>query len=440
MEGIVVMPSPERGREFVLPLSMGGIMIRSVVQTGNQLVTEITREPADCIFLPETLHDGSADMWLAKVAAVAQRRPLVIVLVYGVEASEAIRERVRSAYGPGVEVVAAGARNAEDVAAEAARVMERLARLMADQDRDAFQRLSQPVPSGTVPQPARKNGAMAMVGTSGGVGTSTLAANMGAYAAMAGQRVLLVDAQFTTTGSLLYYLGTEPDDQNYGMHHLRWNHMSSQNGQRTAGGVEIVERLQEVRLRNVRHAELRVLHVPAILEHMSGTPVEQVTWAIQTLERSFDLVLVDCGSGIGSPRSQKLLEAASQVLIVTGGWGASVHTLVRTLTAMDGRPLGGLSRDKVFLLLREMSEGVYGTKTVSAAANMPVYGRIPEEPLIRRAETRLGMRLPLVVEQPESPYSQSIAQVAYALGAVGHVEAAAQVGTGRSWWPRRKSK
>lgn len=440
MEGIVAMPSPERGREFVLPLSMGGIMIRSIVHTGSQLVAELSRESTDCIFLPETLHDGSADLWLARVAAATQQRPLAIVLVYGVEASETVRERARGAYGPGVEVVAAGARNVEEVAAEAARVLERLVRLMADQDREAYQRLSQPVPSGAVPQPVRKNGAMAFVGTSGGVGTSTLVANFGAYAAMAGHRVLLVDAQFSTTGSLLYCLGAEPDDHNFGMHQLRWNHMSAQNAQREGAGGDIVHRLQEVRIRNVRHAEIRVLHVPAILDHMAGIPIEQVTWAIQSLERAFDLVLVDCGSGIGNPRPMKLLETASQVLMVAGGWGASVHTLVRMLTALEQRQAGGLSKDRIFLLLRELSEGVYGTKTVSAAAGMPVYGRIPEEPLIRKGETRLGMRLPVVVEQPESAYSKSVAQVAYALGAVAQVESVSATAQGRSWWARKKSK
>lgn len=434
MEGIVVMPSPEKGREFVLPLSMGGIQVRSIVQTGNQLITEISREPADCIVLTESLHDGLADMWLAKVAAVCQRRPLAVVLVYGVESSEAVRERSRSAYGPGVEVVAAGTRGAEDVAGEVARVIERLSRLLADQDRDAFERLSQPVAPASIPQPVRKSGALAFFGASGGVGTSTLVANLGVYAAMAGQRVLLIDAHFHTTGSLLYCLGTEPDDHNHGIHHLRWTHMSSQGVQRDANAAGIIHHLSDVRIRNVRHAELRVLHVPAILEYMTNTPVEQVVWAVQSLERSYDLVLMDCGTGVGDARSLKLLEMASQALIVAGGWGASVHTLVRILQALEGRPGSTISKERIFLLLRELPEGVYGSRTVSSAANMPIYGRIPDEPLVRKAETRLGLRVPAVVEHPDSPYARNIAQIAYALGAVSPVESTGREAQVRSRW------
>jgi MinD-like ATPase involved in chromosome partitioning or flagellar assembly len=441
MEAILVMPSSERGRDFVLPLSLGGIRVRTVVQTGNQLVAEMSRETAECIFLPETLSDGPAEMWLSKVAAVSQRRPLAVVLVYGVEAREAVRERARTAYGPGVEVVAAGARNSEDVAGEASRVLDRLSRAMAEQDRDAYERLRQPVAPGTVPQPMRKSGSLAFLGASGGVGTSTLVANLAAYAAMAGQKVLLVDAQFHTAGSLLHYLGVDPDEQNFGIHHLRWSHASAQGAVRDSMTDDLTRRLEEVRFRSVRHADIRVLHVPAILEQMANGSVEQVTWAIQTLERSFDLVLVDCGSGLGDGRTLKLLEQASQVFFVVGGWGASVQALVRNLSALSTRKDTAISAERLYLLLREMGEGVYGARTVSSAANMPIYGRLPEEPLIRKADSRLGMRIPVVVDAPDSAYAQGISQVAYALGIVGSGDAQAHTVDGKKgWFGRRLSK
>jgi MinD-like ATPase involved in chromosome partitioning or flagellar assembly len=432
MEAILAIPSPDRGRDFVLPLSLGGVRVRAVVQSGNQLVAEVGREPADLVLLPETLPDGPAEVWLAKVAAVAVRRPVAVVLIYGVEAGEAVRERVRAAYGPSADVVAAGARPVDEVASEAARVADRLAGLLAEQDKDAYVRLKQPVPPGTVPQPVRTGGAVILVGASGGVGTSTLAANLAAYAAMAGQRVLVVDAQFATAGGLAHHFGVEPDDQNHGLHHLKWGFMSSSGSAREALADEVTRRLEPVRFRGVRHAEISLLGVPAIMEQMTGLPVEQVLWGMQVLERQYDLVLVDCGAGIGSARTLKLVEQAGRTLLVAGGWGAGVAALARGLAAMEGKP----GMDRLFLLLREAGDSAYGARTVRSLVNLPIYGRVPEEPLLRKQDTRLGMRLPLVVEQPESAYGRAVAELAFALGLAGKADAAAagqQAGGKRGW-------
>ena len=435
MEAILAMPSADRGRDLFLPLSLGGVRVRALVQSGNQLIAELQREPADVIFLPEALPDGPAEMWLSKAAAIATRRPLAVVLVYGVEASEQVRERVRAAYGPAVEVVAAGARNAGDIAAELARVVDRSARLVAEQDRDAYERLRQPVPPGTVPQPVRKSGPLIFVGMSGGVGTSSLVTNLGAYTAMAGQRVLIVDAQFATAGSIMHFLGTQPDEEQHGMHHLRWAFMSANGAVRDSAADELMRRLDEVRIRNVRHAEIRVLSVPAILDQMTSLPAEHLTWALQVLERHFDVILVDAGTGLGSDRTQRLLETGGRILLLAGGWGASVQSLVRGVMALESKAEAAGIRERLCLLLREAGEGAYGSRTVSGSANMPVFGRVPEEPLLKKADSRLGMRSPLVTEAPESPYAQSVSHLAFALGLTGAAEAVGKpAGSRRSWF------
>lgn len=421
MEAVLAMPSPDRGREYVLPLSLCGIRVRAVVQSGNQLVAELGREPADCVLLPETLPDGPAEMWLTRAAAVCTRRPLAVVLVYGVDGSEAVRERVRTAYGPAADAVAAGARSSEDVAAEAARVLERISRLMAEQDVDAFERLRQPVAPGVVPQPVRKGGAVALLGASGGVGTSTAVANLAAYAAMAGQRVLVVDAHFATGGTTLYHLGMEPDDHNAGMHHLRWSHTSQNGAVRESMAEELVKYLADAKLRGIRHAEIKVLHVPAVPEQMASIPADHVLWAMQVLERNFDLTLLDCGTGLGDGRTQKLLEQAGRIFLVAGGWGSSVSALVRTLASMENRP----ERERLFLLLRE-AEGAYGSRTVRSLAGLPIFGRLPEEPLLRKLEARLGARIPVAVDAPDSPYGKAIAGLAFSLGLTDGVEGKGQ--------------
>lgn len=418
MEAVLVMPSSDRGREYVLPLSLSGVRVRMVVQTGNQLVAELGREPAECILLPEMLPDGPAELWLAKVAASCPQRPLAVVLDHSVIATESVREKVRSTYGPSVEVVAAGARNVQEVAAETARVLDRLGRLVAEQDRDAFERLRQPVDPGKVPQPVHRGGPVAFLGASGGVGTSTLVTNLATYVAMAGQKVLVIDAHFATAGSILHFFGAQPDEQNYGIHHLRWSHLGSGGAVRDGMSDELIQRLQEVRLRKVRHADLRVLGVPAILDAMVNCAAEQILWAVQVLSRHFDVVLMDCGSGFGNSRAQQLLDSAGRIYLVAGGWGTGVQSLVRGVSAMEGKE----QMDRLFILLREGTDGAFGVRTVRSMVNMPVYGRVPDEPLLRKADSRLGIGLPVVAEHPGSSYGKSVAELAYALGLVDPVE------------------
>lgn len=432
MEAILVMPSPDRGREFVLPLSLSGIRVRTVIQSGAQLMTELQREPAECIILPELLPDGPAEHWLAQVAAGGARRPVGVVLIYGVDGAEAVRERVRAAYGPTVDVVQAGARPADDVARDAGQLLERTVRLMADQDREAHERLRQPAAPSPVPQPVRRTGAIAFVGIAGGVGTSTLVANLAAHAALRGQKVLVVDAQFATGGSVMHYLGGLADEATKGLHHLRWNYMTATAAaaQRETTAAELLTRADEVRIAGARHGDLRVMQVPAILDQMLNMPAEQVVWGIRTLEETVDLLLVDCGSGLGDPRTRKILEAATRIMVVAGGWGGSVHALARGLSALDDQSDRANLRQRCFLLLREGSEGAYGARTVSSTVRMPIYGRVPDDPLVRRADGKLGARVPLVAEAADSAYAKSIAQVAFALGISGEIAGAAG-GSGR---------
>jgi MinD-like ATPase involved in chromosome partitioning or flagellar assembly len=410
MEALLAIASPDKGRELVLPLSLGGIRVRQVVYSGHQLVAEASREPVDAILIAESLPDGPADLWLAKLASGPARRPVALVLLYGLEGGEAVRERCRGAFGPAVEVIPAGARAVHETAAEAARLLDRLSRLLAEQDQDAHERLRQPIPSAQIPQPVRKGGALALLGASGGVGTSALVANLGLLVAMAGERVLLVDAQFGTAGSLAHFLGVQPDEAQKGLHHLKWGHVSGREG----SPEEVLTRTEEVRLRAVRHAELRLLHAPATLDAMLNLPGEQVLWGMQTLERSFDLILIDLGTGLGSPRTLKILEAASRILLLAGGWGASVQSAARILTALEGRP----ELDRLFLLLRETGEGVWGARTVRSVVSQPIYGRLPEEPLLQKADGRLGASVPPIAEAPDSPYSSAVSALAASLGLV----------------------
>lgn len=433
MEAILAMPSPDRAREYVLPLSLAGVQVRAIAHTGHQLLAEVGREPADCLILTEELPDGPAEVWLARIASHDPRRPPVAVLAYGAD-REALRERVRAAYGLTAEVVVAGDRPAADVAAEAAQVLAGLVRVAVDQDREAVRRLSQPAGPGVVPQPVRRSGAVALVGASGGVGTSTLAANLAALAAMAGHRVLLVDAQLATGASSLHLFGADPDEDRRGMQHLRWAHLGAQGAARDDVAGEVLGRLVPVQLRSVRHADLRLLHVPAGAGPMAAVAPETVAWAVQVLEGRFDLVLLDLGSGLGDPRTQRLLAAASRAYVVVGAWGTSVHALARAL-AGEGVP----ARDRLHLLVREAPASAYGARAVQAAAGMPISGRIPDDPGVRQRDLALGLRPLPVVADPDGPYARAVAHLAYALGLVeasGQPAARPARGLLGRWWQR----
>lgn len=247
----------------------------------------------------------------------------------------------------------------------------------------------------------RRSGALtiALLGSTGGVGTSTLTANLAALVSNAGGKVLVIDAGFTTGLSQAYLLGAQPDEAVRGLHHLRWGFLSGRPG--TAAEVEPW----------LDHGKgIALLQLPSILDAIWNLPAEQILWGVRALEPSVDLTLFDLGTGIGSPRTLALIEAVSQTLLVVGGWGASVQGASRLLRAMEGRP------EQLAILLRTEEGSAWGARSVSRILGRPVYAQIPTEPLLVQADRHERAPPSMISQAPDSPYAMAVRSLAVKTG------------------------
>jgi len=427
VEIVLAVPAVDRARDLAVALATVGVDARMVCGTGAELHAYLGREPAEGVVLVEELPDGLAEEWLRRVAALPVPRPAAVVLVYRTDNTEQVRERVRAVYGLAAEVVAAGARPGVEVAREVADVLQRLRAVAMEQEREAHQRLSRPVPGAPVPV-AQPGGVLAFAGVTGGVGVSTLVANLAAVAAAAGHRVLVVDAQFGTGGSLLFHLGARQADGPGAPDVRRLYHEYTlhqrQEGRGSGVTGDLVGLLREVvipiTLQRVRHAPLGVVQVPADPEVRAQTPAELVLWVVQGLmaSRDWDVALMDCGSSLGDPRVRRLLQSAREVFLLGSNRGSSVHGLIRTVSLLGSLEL----RTPPMLLLRVHEASMYTEAQVNrflrqAAPGMAtIYGTVPQAQELEQRENRLLEEPPLAVVVPEAAYSMAVRRLAVKLG------------------------
>lgn len=433
VEALLVIGSAQKGRELILPLSLGGVRVRKVLSAGDQLVAELRLAPVEVLLMAESLPDGPAEQWLKQVAALPGR-PLVLLLLYGIEPVAVVQERCRAIYGPWLEVLPAGALPPQQLAGQAAQRLERLREERLAQANEPAglpspevvgpQESAAPVPSsGTAPpviEPVarlpsptasrlalvRRPGALslALLGATGGVGTSTLTANLAALVSSAGGRVLVVDAAFTTGLSQAYLLGAQSDEAVRGLHHLRWGYLSGRPGT----PAEVAPWFDYGK-------EIALLQLPPILDAIWNLPAEQILWGARAMETAVDLILFDLGTGIGSPRTLALIQAASQTLLLVSGSGAGLQGASRLLRALEERP----ERDRLAILLRAEEGGV---GRAGKELGLPIYAHVPTEPQLVAAGGQGRAPPPLVLEAPNSPYALAVRSLAAKIGLIADQE------------------
>lgn len=421
MEIILAMPALDRAQELMVALTMQGVNVRALCGTGAELTGHVAREPVDGVVLVEDLPDGSADLHLRRLLTLPGERPVAAVLAYRTEGRDALREQLRRTYGLATEIVMAGTRRGTDLASELSNVLDQLQRTVRNQERAAHERLSQPVADGAVPRAMLTHGIRAFVGVSGGVGTSTLVANLAAVAARAGFRVLLVDVQLSTGASLLYHLGARYLDgpEAPGIHQLRHDFEAHRGGAATAAADRAREVTIAVSMSGIRHPPIRVLQVPQEPQNRASISPDLILWATQVLidSREYDAVLMDCGTGLGDPRGQHLLRAAADVFLVAMNRGAAINTLLKAAAMAGGLELQGLPH----LLLRMQAGSVYTERYVHRVTRIMVAGAFPQERLLDEREGQQHEQPPLTVTNPDLPYARAVESLALKLGLTDQV-------------------
>ena len=231
---------------------------------------------------------------------------------------------------------------------------------------------------------------IAVTSGKGGVGKTHVAANLAVLAARAGRRVLLVDADLGLANADLV-LGVEPAAH---VGHLLDGTASAEDvlapgpyGLSILGASSGIQELTELD----DHDKLRLVT------------------ALDALDHRFDLVLVDCGAGIGD-NVVFFAGAAQEALLVVSPEPTSLsdaYATVKVLSATARVPRFGVVANQaadfqgrdVFRRLTQI------TGRFLASAQVSYLGSIPRDESVPRA---LHCRRPLVELFPRAPASRAL--------------------------------
>lgn len=220
----------------------------------------------------------------------------------------------------------------------------------------------------------------------GGVGVTTLAANLGATQAhKGGGEVCLVDL-CSSSGHLALHFGRRPEPD--------WSLLL----QRDSIDFDTVEPLLLQPAPNLR--VLASPMVPLIEKELSRPDTSAL---LEVLRQRFSLTIVDAPSTLNCA-SAAALEAASDAWLVVTADPASIQTTLGTIRALGERTT------RLTLILNHVSPARQIAKeTVERVLNHPVDGLVPFDPRQARA---LGRGTPLAMMNPGAPLAQAVERLA----------------------------
>lgn len=226
-----------------------------------------------------------------------------------------------------------------------------------------------------------------MTAGKGGVGKTTLTANLGVALTSMGFKTCVLDANFTAP-DLAIHFGLNPDA-------TLWDVLK---------GEEPIEN--------------------AIYEHDCGlhlipgsTGVEKFKKDVyKRLERKtrglkYDFLLIDTPPGLGSDAVAALIPAEEVVIVTNPEW-TSLSNAYRMYHAARG-----LEKQIVGLVMNRQMVHEYepGSEMVKKFTGMDVVGQVPEDVRVRKS---IAVQSPLMLSYPESQAAEEMEQIAAMLGGI----------------------
>jgi len=230
---------------------------------------------------------------------------------------------------------------------------------------------------------------MAILGGKGGVGKSTLTANLGIAMADFGANVIAIDANLTTP-NLGMHLGIPLYPKT--MHDV------------LKGRVAITDAIY-------RHSSgLRVIPAGISLEDLRGVDPKELSTHLLDLVGIVDHILLDASAGLGR-EAIAAQESADETLLITTPDMPSVTDALKA--SKIGEQLGtrtlGVVVNRITGRKHEMTYD-----EIATMIDARIVAEIPEDPVVAEA---IAARTPIVHHRPRSPAAQEIKRLAaYILG------------------------
>lgn len=351
-----LMSDPQKGLKLAAEYS------QPIAEIGKPMADEIRRADAQLVLL-DLGEDAAVGLRLAKYLADEGRGNRIFVLTGPTVAPEVLLEAMR--------VGAAEYLPKPIDEADLAAALSRAAR-----------RLSGPDTRGEGPQQGRVT---ELLGAKGGVGVSTMAANLAVSMAKSGRSTILVDFDLDM-GSSAVILGLRPRysvlDVVKNLHRLDRDLLGSLAESHDSGVVVLASPAQPGPGEKITRDQARTL--------------------LSFVRRHFDQVVVDLDRAI-SPVTIGAIEAADDVLVVTTPDVASLNNTKRALPVIE-RAAADTKRVRI-VVNRRSSSDVITISDVSKALGKDVLATLPNEeaamteslntgrPEVLRARSRYGREL-----------------------------------------------
>ena len=204
----------------------------------------------------------------------------------------------------------------------------------------------------------------------GGVGKSTVTANLAAALAQAGNRVVIVDAD----------IGLRSQDALLGMENrIVYDLIDLANGDCSA---------DQAVLESEAISSLYLLPAAQFARAKNLDP-KKLTKIISTLRSAYDYVFIDCPAGIERGLRNVLNAGVDEVLLVVTPDDISVRSAERAVQVMEAKKLSRpcliVNRlDADLIRSREMMSA----RTVAEVMDLSLLGEIPEDTVVSRAMLR----------------------------------------------------
>lgn len=224
-----------------------------------------------------------------------------------------------------------------------------------------------------------------IVSGKGGVGKTTLAANLGMSMLNFGRRVTLVDCNVTAS-----HLGF-----NFGLFY----YPTTLNN--------VLKREATMEQASHYYNGLRIIPASLDIDDLLGLDIEDLSRHISSLSNT-DIVLLDSSAGLGK-EATSVLKSCDEVLFVATPYMASISDVIRcykVVRLLGIRPLG-VALNMVSNMRHELS-----VRDIESLTRLPVISKIPFDPNIQKS---LAVSKPIVLSNPHSPASIEINRLAASL-------------------------
>jgi cell division ATPase MinD len=216
----------------------------------------------------------------------------------------------------------------------------------------------------------------------GGVGKTTMCANLATSLAQLGQNVIVIDGNLTTS--------------NLGLH---------------LGISMFPITIQDVLMKNARvndaiyHHPLgfRVIPAAVSMDKIMVPESNDMVGVFYKLVDDADFILVDCAAGLGQ-ESLSVVEAADELVIVTNPELPAIIDAFKLSFFADQ-----FNTKNTGVILNKVNRRGVSAKEVRKFLNLPILGTVPND---RAVSAAMAKRVPVVAHRPDSAVAREIGAIA----------------------------